>query len=108
MSAFRVFRCLASLRSALRESRRLTASAAALKALDEAVPDELAERMGQHLADLRLAADNVNSAALPIVCRFAARELYVICDEVEDLQETFALASSARFREFVERSLETS
>ena len=45
---------------------------------------------------------------MPIVYRFAARQLYRICDEVEDLQETFALASSVRFREFVERSLEMS
>ena len=105
---FPVFRRLASLRSALRELRRLTASAAAFETLDDAVPDGLAELMGQLLVVFRLAADNMNSAPMPIVYRFAARQLYRICDEVEDLQETFALASSARFREFVERSLETS
>ena len=108
MRAFQVFRRLASLRSALRELRRLTASAAAFETLDEAVPDGLAERMGQLLAEVRLAADNMKSAPMPIVYRFAARQLYRICDEVEDLQETFALASSARFREFVDRSLKRS
>ena len=107
MRAFQVFRRLASLRSTLRKLRRLTASAAAFETLDEAVSDGLAELMGQLLAAFRRAADNMDSAAMPIVYRFAARRLYRICDEVEDLQETFALASSARFHAFVDRSLET-
>ena len=107
MRAFQVFRRLASLRSGLRELRRLTTSAAAFETLDEAVSDGLAERMGQLLADVRLAADNMKSAPMPTVYRSAARQLYRICDEVEELQDTLALASSARFREFVEHSLET-
>ena len=39
--------------------------------------------------------------------RFVARHLDSLYDEMEDLQETAALAASARFREFVVSELET-
>ena len=102
VSAVRMYLGFTAARRHLRKLRR--------SIVDGGVPDallsELAQSMGEILPALREMAAAVDAADRPSVYRPAARQIVALCDEFEDLQETVALASSAHFREFVERSLE--
>ena len=108
VNAFRMYSRFAATRSSLRKLRRSLVHDAVFETPAGAgALSGIAQSMGQILPGLRRMADDVGSADRPSAYRFAARQLDALCDEVEDLQETAALASSVRFREFVERSLET-
>ena len=105
VNAFRMYLRFAAMR---RNLRRLSRSISRSDALpDVELLSGISQSMGEILPALRGMAADVGAADRPPVYRPAARQLDALCDEVEDLQETAALASSPRFREFVERSLET-
>ena len=108
VNAFRMYRRFAATRRSLRRLRRSISRDAVFQAPDGVeLLSGIAQSMGEILLALRSMAADVGAADRPPVYRPAARQLDALCDEAEDLQETAALASSPRFREFVERELET-
>ena len=65
------------------------------------------ELLSKLLSELQQVRDIAVSPDSPYAYRLTVRWVDALLDDVDDLQETTALASSTRFREFVERSLET-
>ena len=59
------------------------------------------------LSELQQVRDTAVSPDSPYAYRLTVRWVDALLEDVDDLQETTALASSTRFRELVERSLET-
>ncbi len=105
-----VWRKLAKARRSLRRLQRsiencpVELEISAMRKLDPVMGEVLA----LYLAALdELLALELSGPGQRFVVRFIAGRLDTICADVEDLQETAALASSERFREFVKNSLET-
>lgn len=106
-NAIRMYFNFASARRELRRLRRSIMRADAAQVPQDELLNALSQAMGRVLPALRETTAVYASVAADLpVYRPAARQLAALRDAAEDLQETTALASSARFRKFVERSLE--